>query len=145
MEITRISDNTSRSVCKVWSWADYKPKVRKGEWNASPPPSLFLTPKRQLDIQRVMLVGAGTLQRQKRKRGEQSTWFWFSWRLYNGETSASSWGAQGIRSEIVTAGGVQRWASARDRNTECERGRVWITFQSFSLYKILNPTEWISF
>lgn len=41
-------------------------------------------------------VGSGwhTSETEKEEGGAQSTWF--SWRLYNGETGASNWGAQGM-------------------------------------------------
>lgn len=36
------------------------------------------TPTRQLDNDRLLCVGAGTSQREKRKEGEQSAWSGFS-------------------------------------------------------------------
>lgn len=87
------------------------------------------TPARQLDNQRPMWVRAGTPQRHKRKQGEQCTWFWFSWRLYNGETSARRWGAQGIQSERAPAG-ESAPMSLGQRGTVSEKGSLSVLFDN---------------
>lgn len=91
-------------------------------------------------------IGVGTPQRQKRKQGEQSTWFWFSWRLYNGETSASSWGAQGIQSERVTAGECAP-LSLSQRETVCKREREFEHFlirpeSDLNLHQTINNSSY---
>lgn len=59
----------------MWSWADYKPKVCKGEWNAPPPQTPTLTPTRQSDNHRLMWVRSGTPRRPKREQMKLSTGF----------------------------------------------------------------------
>lgn len=77
----------SQSVCKVWFWVDYKPKVCQGEWNPPMIPPVHAcththarnarahtrthmhAPARQLDNQRPMWVGVGTPEGQERKQG----------------------------------------------------------------------------
>lgn len=95
-------------VCKVWSPADYKPIVQRRKeclphpafhhfsYKATGPPP----------------TGVGAPQRQEGRKGEKSVWF--SWRLHNGEASASSLRCP-RQVEGLQQGSVNHGASARDR------------------------------
>lgn len=80
-----------------------------GEWNPPLPP----LPGNWTICNSCRQGLAPLREEEKRKQGEQCTWFWFSWRLYNGETNASSWGAQGTQNELQQ-GIVHHWVPARE-------------------------------